>query len=129
MPLLFFQMTSDNTDLLPYFAILLSLLTVIALLQVYRSNKKLPQKLRAEDYSAFDYKITLFIKMALYILSFFSALTFVAAIGEFAEINLLDKFAYLLAIAFLGFGFSLILLVRESKRTPRSHPSTPVVPK
>jgi uncharacterized Tic20 family protein len=104
---------------LPYFVFLLSLLVVIVLLQVYRTNKKMSEKLGVEAYGAFDYKITLFIKIALYILMFFSVLTFVSAIGELIAIGTIDEFIYLIVIAFFGFGFSLICLFRESRRTPR----------
>ena len=117
--LLFFQMGSSNADVLPYLVFLLSLLIVILLLQVYRSGKKMLERLGVEDYYAFDYKITLFIKIALYVLLFFSLLTLVSAIGELVEIGALDEFAYLLSIAFIGFGLSLISLFRESNRKPR----------
>jgi hypothetical protein len=112
-------MGSSNADVFPYLVFLLSLLIVILLLQVYRSGKKMLERLGVEDYYAFDYKITLFIKIALYVLLVFSLLTFVSAIGELVEIGALDEFAYLLSIAFIGFGFSLISLFRESNRKPR----------
>ena len=130
MPLIFFQTTSSHTDdVLPYFVLLLGLLIIIVMLHVYRANKKTSKKLGAEAYEAFDYKITLFIKIALYILVLFSLLTLVAAIGELVEIDSIDEFVYLLSIAFFGLGFSLISLYKEKKRPPPSIPSSSAVSK
>jgi hypothetical protein len=52
---MFFQTTSSNTDLLPFFYSL-EFIVCDFYPAVLRSHKKLPQKLRLEDHGAFDYK-------------------------------------------------------------------------
>jgi hypothetical protein len=128
LSLIVFQIGLSITDVvLPYFVFLLALLAAIVLLQIYRSSKKVSEQLGVEAYRAFDYKITVFVKATLYILVFFSLLTFVSAFGELIDIGAIDVFVYLLIVAFVGFGFSVIYLFREAKRAPQTSPSSPVV--
>jgi hypothetical protein len=123
-----FQIGFGSVDVvIPYLVFLLALSVAIVLLQVYRSSKKVSEQLRVEAYCALDYKITVLVKATLYILVFFSLLTFISAFGELIDIGALDVFVYLLIIAIVGFGFSLIHLFREAKRVPQTSPSFPIV--